>query len=362
MKILILKLKHIGDTLIMTPAIHLIRQNYPNAKIDIVVRKGCEGVLEDNKDIDNIFIIAPPEKKKRTVADSITGFFKMLHNFGLKHYDYAFDLSNSDRAKLIILLSASRYRGINIKYAELGWKRFLFNKFSNYDWVNSHQVYKDFQTIKDIMNLSGKPGLMKINTENVNPEILSRFNLEKQKYVVMHPVSRWTFKEWEVERWKKIAAKINELGFKVLISSGPERDECKRADRIMDASLSITATEGKTTLKELAYIIKNATLFIGVDTAAMHIAAAVETPVIILMGASYPTLWGPWSEKNINTPYEMKNGIQHIGKHTVIYNTESDFFYENGMKKSKGMRNISVNEVEKVLSKYFLKETKTKIM
>lgn len=352
MKILLLKLKHIGDTLILTPTIHAIRQNYPDAIIDVVVRKGCESVLEGNEEINEIYTVAAPERDKRSGWEEIRGFWKTLKTFTLRRYDYAFDLSDSDRAKMIILLTTSKKRGINIRYSKLGWKRGLFNSVSEYDWAKNHQVYKDFQTVKDILKFPGNPGLMSINTENIDPDILSRYRLEKQKYVVIHPVSRWTFKEWDPKKWKEIISTLNRKGWRVLLSSGPAADEIGRIYEIIDDTMDATATEGKTSLRELAYIIRNASLFIGVDTAAMHIAAAVETPVIALMGASNPVAWGPWSEENVKTPYQILDGIQHIGKHTVISRKSSEIFYENGSKKSSGMQDISVEEVVKALNEY----------
>ena len=84
---------------------------------------------------------------------------------------------------------------------------------------------------------------------------------------------------------------------------------------------------GKTNIKQLAAISEVSDLFFGVDSAPMHIAAAVGTPVVALFGPSGAFHWGPWDNESsklsiksleFKTPYPEKSGIQTFGIHTVI--------------------------------------------
>jgi heptosyltransferase-3 len=297
MKFLLVKLNHIGDTLIMTPTIKYIKENFPNSTIDVVVRKGCEGVLEDNEYIDNIITIARPEKNKRNLKDSFKEFLSLFKKVFFKRYDYAFDLSNSDRAKFIILLSFAKRRGINAWHAKLGLKKYLFTDFSYYAWGKNHQVYKDFKTVQDILKKNGEPGHLYINIKNVNKNVLKRFEIESKKYIIIHPTSRWSYKEWQIDKWREVIKYLKNSNFEILITCGPDKKEIEKVKKIADG-LNVKITEGKTTLRELAFLIKNAEFFIGVDTAAMHIAAAVQTPVIALFGPSDEWSWYPWKVKH----------------------------------------------------------------
>jgi heptosyltransferase-3 len=296
MKFLLVKLNHIGDTLIMTPTIKYIKENFPNSTIDVVVRKGCEGVLEDNEYIDNIITIARPEKNKRNLKDSFKEFLSLFKKVFFKRYDYAFDLSNSDRAKFIILLSLAKRRGINAWHANLGLKKYLFTDFSYYAWGKNHQVYKDFRTVQDILKKEGEPGPLYINIKNIDKNILKTFKVKSGKYVVIHPTSRWSYKEWNIEKWREVIKFLKRKGLEILITCGPDIKEIEKVKKISNG-LDVKITEGNTTLKELAFLIKHAKFFLGIDTAAMHIAAAVNTPVIALFGPSDEWSWYPWKVK-----------------------------------------------------------------
>ncbi|WP_456457488.1 putative lipopolysaccharide heptosyltransferase III [Nitratifractor sp.] len=304
MKFLLVKLNHIGDTLIMTPTIHAIREAYPDARIDVVVRKGCEGILEGNPDIDNVFTIARPEKGKRSLPQGLKESLKLLSSVAFRRYDYAFDLSNSDRAKLIIALSFAKRRGINRWHAKLGWKKYLFTDFSDYAWGKHHQVLKDFNTVKEILDFSLEPGPLRISTQAIDALALKqRFALVEKPYIVIHPTSRWSFKEWEVSRWREVIDFLAKQGYEIIITCGPDPREIDTAETLAKGFSNVKLTRGKTTLRELGVLIENARLFIGVDTVAMHIAAAVDTPVVALFGPSSEWSWSPWQ-----VPYRLVLG------------------------------------------------------
>ncbi len=304
MKFLLVKLNHIGDTLIMTPTIHALRETYPHAQIDVVVRKGCEGVLDGNPDIDRILTIARPEKGKRNLWEEVKENIQLFSSTAFRRYDYAFDLSNSDRAKFIIALSMAKRRGINRWHANLGWKEYFFTDFSDYAWGRHHQVLRDYNTVKDILGFSLKPGPLRIATQGIDPLALKqRFALGEKPYIVVHPASRWSFKEWKISRWREVIDSLTKQGYEIIISCGPDPREIDIAETLVEGFSDVKTTRGKTTLRELAVLIENARLFVGVDTVAMHIAAAVNTPVVALFGPSSEWSWSPWQ-----VPYRLVLG------------------------------------------------------
>ena len=254
----------------MTPTLRLLRQKLPAAQIDVVVRAGCEAVLEGNPDASRV-ITVPGAQAMFAVAG--------------RRYDYAFDLSNSDRAKLLILLSAARGRAINEWHAELGWRRPIFNRFTHFEWAREHQVLRDFRAVADVIDPGARPGPLYLNTEVDAPAPAA-------PYAVIHPVSRWKFKQWLPERWAAVADQLAQLGMQVIFSSGPGEEE--EIERILQQAKNPHAKAGLLTLRQLGKLIRGARLFLGIDTVAMHVAAAVQTPAMALFGPSSEWSWRPW--------------------------------------------------------------------
>ena len=112
MRLLFIKLKHIGDALIMTPMLTAVRARHPEAEIHVVVRRGTEGILAGCPAINHLITTTPVESDQRAIADS----WKDLR-MGLKlrqqQFDYAFDLTDGDRGRWMVGLSQATHRCIS---------------------------------------------------------------------------------------------------------------------------------------------------------------------------------------------------------------------------------------------------------
>jgi len=280
LRILLVKLNNLGDTLLLTPALRLLRSRFPEAWIDVVVRAGCEAVLEGNPDASQV-ITVPGWRAALTVLR--------------RRYEYAFDLSNSDRAKLLVLLSGAKVRGINARYDVHGWRREIFNRYSSFDWPREHQVLRDFRTVADVLGIEATPGPLVFDT-SVEVET------PPAPYAVIHSTSRWTYKQWLPERWAAVADFLANKGLKVMFTHGP--GEALHIEKILASSKNQhLKIKENLSLRQLGRLIQRARLFLGVDTVAMHIAAAVQTPSVALFGPSSEWSWRPWQ-----APHELVLG------------------------------------------------------
>lgn len=298
MKILLIKLNHIGDALLLTPTIRFLRTRYPEMELDVVVRKGCEPVLEGNADITHLIGIASPERRRRSLMRSILEFIGAFRLMFCKRYDYAFDLSNSDRAKFWIFLSRARNRVMNDWEIRLGWKGWVFNHFNRFAWGMEHMVLKDFRTVADLLEPDAVPGPLILNTavDASTMEAALPFLGSSTRFAVIHPTSRWKYKQWHLDRWSRVADWLKrECGLEVVFSCGPDGMEVDHIETILSAAVERHhTTRGRLSLRETAYLIQRGSIFLGVDTVAMHMAAAVQTPVVALFGPSSEWSWRPW--------------------------------------------------------------------
>jgi heptosyltransferase-3 len=143
---------------------------------------------------------------------------------------------------------------------------------------------------------------------------LSKGGQRRVIIVHVHPTSRWLFKCWKDKYMAEVIRRLIDNGSKVIITSSPEKHELEKAKNILSLVDELTPPHipplvrggiggvidlcGKTTIKQLAAIADASDIFIGVDSAPMHIAAAVGTPVIAIFGTGVKS-WRPWCERHI---------------------------------------------------------------
>ena len=300
-KILLVKLGHLGDTLLLTPTLDLLAKEFPGARLDVMVRGGCETLLQGHPAITNLIPVASPDPSARTPGRALKEFFHAFTTVFARRYDYAFALTESDRAAFWTCVSSAKVRGVNDAYATLGWKRRLFNRVSQFDWAREHQVLRDFSTVAEVVRPGAAPGPLSFFPQADGAELRRKlpFLQTTRHYAVIHPTSRWAFKEWPAERWAAVADGMQaKHGLAVVFSTGPgaREQEQLKAIRATGAANATPhhATEGKLSLHELALLQKRARLFLGVDTVAMHLAAAMQTPTVALFGPSSEWSWRPW--------------------------------------------------------------------
>ena len=124
---------------------------------------------------------------------------------------------------------------------------------------------------------------------------LQALGLYGQAFIHLHPASRWEFKCWPTERTARLINALQARGLRVVMTAAPSEDERLHVTRILSQTEQAPVNLcGELSLKEMAALSARAALFVGVDSAPMHIAAAMGTPVVALFGPSGEAQWGPW--------------------------------------------------------------------
>ena len=293
MRLLFIKLKNIGDVLLMTPTIDAVKLRYPEAEIYVLVRRGTEGILAGCRSIDHILTTVAPEKENRKFSDIIKTL-GLLTRLRRQKFDYVFLLSPEDRACFFALFANSKNRVINdfsLQPFALRVKRF-FRHRNSFDYLRVQSVVRDYELVRPILNLPWQPPSLSFHT----PEKLDVERIPAgQRSVLLHPVSRWPVKEWPISKWRDVVVYLKENFDRVIISVGPEPKEIEYGDLLADGQGErVVSTGGRYSWAELAALMKQVDLFIGVDTAAMHLAAACGCPMIALFGQSKECVWAPW--------------------------------------------------------------------
>lgn len=292
-RVLLVKLKHIGDALILTPTIVAIRNSYPQAEIWVVVRKGTEGILEGCTAIDRVLAVTPVEAENRS-SRRLLRDLRLWREIRRQRFDYAFELTDGDRGRLLAGTSKARHRCVNVSLYPLNfwWSRW-FNQRSESKWTEGHRVEKDFQAVHDFLPLSGDiPALCFEREKAKEPDLLDGAD----DFVVFHPGTRWLKKRWPREHWIELGRQLLSHTGKIIVSSGPDEEERQLAAELVAAwgQERAVSTDGRLSWGQLAACLYRARLFVGVDTAAMHLAAACQCPQVAIFGYSVVSQWRPW--------------------------------------------------------------------
>jgi heptosyltransferase-3 len=303
-KILVIKLRHIGDVLLTVPVFRALRENFPDAYIAALVNSGTEDVLSGNPLINEIFIFDRNIKKMNHPIRYIKelSFFKQIR---MKGFDMTVDLTSGDRAALVSIISGARYRiAYSPKKEGLLAKKYLYTHLAK-KHPGQHMVLQNLEVLRQFGIDTKQEQLDFFIPEEARifvKRILEEKGLTKDDTVVhIHPTSRWLFKCWKDEYMAEVISWLIKQGLKVIVTSSPEKHELEKAQEILalvSSHQSLIDITGRTTIKQLAAIADASDLFIGVDSAPMHIAAAVGTPVIAIFGTGVKS-WKPWCNRHV---------------------------------------------------------------
>jgi heptosyltransferase-3 len=124
---------------------------------------------------------------------------------------------------------------------------------------------------------------------------MARHALEAKRFVQMHPASRWLFKCWPADRVAELINILHSRGERIVLTGAGDGNEAAYMDEVRKRLRQpVIDLAGQLDLKALAALAARARLFVGVDSAPMHIASAMGTPVVALFGPSGDVEWGPW--------------------------------------------------------------------
>lgn len=297
MRLLFVKLRHIGDALLLTPTLAAVKQALPRCEIWVVVRKGSEGILAGCPHIDQLRGAMIPEHG--AARDAHRGADRqLLGELRKARFEHAFELSGGDRGRWMTLLSGARGRTANITSSQFPvWWKAAFNRASRTGRRGHHEIERDYLTVGDVLPLAAE-----IPPFTFDPKAMRVWEpaADFGEFAVIHAGTRWARKAWAEERWIEAARALLQHVPRLVLSSGPAGQERALNQRLCQAlGPAAISTDGQTDWSHLAWLLARAKMFVGVDTAAMHLAAACQCPTVALFGGSKVFEWFPWRVRSV---------------------------------------------------------------
>ncbi len=340
-KVLIIKLRKIGDVLLSVPTIKAIREHLPDSHITALVNKGTEEMLTGNPLLNEVLAFDRSVKELAWFPALLAqiDFFRQIRK---KNFDLVVDLTSGDRPAIIAKLSGARYRlGHDPRGQGFMGKKYFYTHLAPHTGKQRHAVEDNLEVAR-LLGIDTADKKVSIFTSLKDQAQVDKWLEGVGKPIVhVHPTSDWLFKCWRDEAVAELIDYLQEKKqMQVVLTSGPAAKETRKIEAILKLAhtrpLNLT---GRTSLKQLAAISKRSKLFFGMDSAPMHIAAAVDTPVVALFGPSGEHMWGPWGKGH--TVITKKMDCRPCGKDGC-----------NNSKRSKCLEDITVAEVKTVLDKY----------
>ncbi len=303
-RVLVIKLRHHGDVLLTSPVFSVLKRHAPQIEIDALVYADTAAMLTLHPDIAQVNTIDRGWKKRGILAQAAAefGLFRRLR---ARDYDLVIHLTEHPRGAWLTRLLGARYgvaRALRGKPSF--WRRSFTHLYSHPLNARRHTVELNLDALRrigvqpeaDERRLLLVPGAA---AEARIAALLADHQLATGGFIHFHPASRWQFKCWTTEKNAELLQRWQAAGRRLVVTCAPDTREREFIAAILHkAAVPVVDLSGQLGLKELAALSARAALFVGVDSAPMHIAAAVGTPVVALFGPSGELEWGPWGVPN----------------------------------------------------------------
>ena len=336
--ILLIQLGDIGDVLYSFPCARAIREKFPDSRLVLAVREKAIGLLCCCDWIDDFISI---DTGARGVWDEVVFQKKFWERVRAYRFDLAVDLRLDCRSAILAFLSGARIRIGPYAVSGGEWRNRLFTH------LVEQSTEKGLYIVDHYMEILNPFGITTVyRTPEISVSIEQQAAVERlfadegiptsKPIVAIHPFSLWQYKEWSLGKFISLILRLSDELDLVFVICGAENDRRKAQEITDQCKGNVYNLAGKTTMELLPCLLSVATLFIGVDSVGIHLAAAVGVPTVCLYGPSSPVTWAPQGkmhrvvQKNMSCVPCEQTGCQ-------------------GNMKSRCMDDLSVEEVHAVV-------------
>ncbi|MDH2925453.1 heptosyltransferase I [Nicoletella semolina] len=281
----ILRLSAIGDVCHTLAVVQAIQRQYPDTEVTWIIGKVEASLMAG---IPNVTLI-PYDKKT-----GWKGIFTLWSQLKNKRFDYLLNLQTAFRASILSLgIKAKTKIGFDRDRAREG--QWLFTNFKVEQTASPHVLDGQMMFAKAIGVKDLKPKwYLPISKSDL--AYSHQYIDPKRKNLIIAPCSSKAEKDWLLEYYAEIANFVIAKNVNVILCGSPSRYETETAEKIQQLAPKCHNLAGKTTLKQLAGLIKQADLVLSSDSGPAHIATTQQTPVIGLYAIHNPRRTGPYCD------------------------------------------------------------------
>jgi predicted lipopolysaccharide heptosyltransferase III len=281
-RILLIRLRSIGDCLLLTGPVRALKEHFPEFRISVVAEARFADCFDGNPDFSEVISL----KRKTAAAQLMARRFHAILNLHGGPTSFAYSCMAWGRR-----IGAEQYQ-----------YRQLYNGLVPSVEPYTHCVDATLATFRWLgLPESNAPALR--YGFHVREAAKMQTVMRGRKYVVIHPGAVLTTKRWAADRFAQVAQALQSEGFVIALTAGPGEDSV-----VVDVARNLPGAVILLglTIAELAELIRGAKLYVGNDSGPMHLAAAVGTPTVAVWGSSDSRAWRPWgvASRVVQNPFE----------------------------------------------------------
>jgi heptosyltransferase-3 len=279
----ILRLRSLGDCVLTTPALDILKRCRPDLHLAVVVEDRFRAIFEDHPDVDEIL---PPS----------------LGALRRWHPQLCLNLHGGTRSAWMTLLSGARHRA--------GFAHFRHQSVYNVHIPRAQQILGVERTVHTAEHLASAVFYLGAPISEIpRARLVARPPLERpsRPAAVIHPVASAPAKTWNAQGFLAVAGHLQQSGLEPVFIGAADADLAPfRAFRTVSGA----------PLSEIKRLLSSAALFVGNDSGPAHMAAAFGLPVVVIFGASDPAIWGPW--RTVSEVVTAPGGISRVETAQVL--------------------------------------------
>ncbi len=297
LRILVIRYRFIGDTVLAIPFLRNLRHAFPQAKIDVLAEPVSGDTLALCPYKDELLFYAPrltgEKKRSAKIPTSLLGAARFLRN---RNYDRCYILRRSFSSAILPLLAGIPYR-VGFATEGRGW---LLQRSAPY--ADKHEV----ECFLDILRADGIPVIDTHNENWTDPatdqRVAAALPAGNRRRVFVCAKSIVLSKDWAPDRFAQLIAwLVNDRGCEIHLCDAPGNAayyEQIRAALPAPLARDWIDWSRQLSLPELNSLVRRMDLAVGIDTGLLHIAASFHVPVVALFGPLEPWRWHPWDTKH----------------------------------------------------------------
>jgi len=306
-KILLIRLSSLGDILMTTPAIRALRERYPDAQIDFVVYDRFSAALACYPEIHRLFLLPKKKLKEQLARRQFGQFSQTLYTFirelRATQYDYVIDFHNVTESALTGILARGLIKAGH-KRQLLSWPFKVRSTFDvGFASATMHSVESNLRFLVEagclsVSDLPIKPRLefmVPQGTAQKVDEYLVEQGVQGKLLIGVNPCASYEYRRWHPERFAAVADFLaNRYGATILLFGSPAEQPI--IQQVLAAMKSAAVDTSSLPLYQAFELIRRLRLFVTNDSAPMHVAAAMGTPLVALHGSINVKKFAPLSD------------------------------------------------------------------